>query len=157
MPSSHAGKPSAAPTAADAPSAVRGEAFAVALGWFASWFITLYFGAGHPSLRGFLLIVAVVLAGAAAVYWRYPVYRRWAEARRPHRLGRALAEGALAGVVVALLTVFVPHPAEPGAPPPTLLGWGIWAVILAVMGMLNTAALHAIAAFATGAWRAPRR
>lgn len=86
----------------------------IATGFVLAWLLILLAGADHPPPIGFLGLIPLLLLGGLVIYWRMPVYARWKSSARPWRLFRVVAEGAVAGLVVAMLLAAAPWSGEPG-------------------------------------------
>ncbi len=111
----------------------------LAIGFFVFWLAVLAAGADHPPPPGFVLVVLADGVLAAGGYLRLPHWQRrgggW----------QALAEGGMAGVVVAVVFALLPHAPEPGLPPPALLDDLIGVSALAFVGALSAGALWGVA------------
>jgi len=117
----------------------------VAAGLAFAWLLILLAGADHPPPLGFLWLLPVLLGGALLVYWRATAYSTWKSRPRPWRVSRAIAEGSVAGLVVALVLQ-----AAPGSGEPSIRGSGgaafVWLVALAAVGGVNALLVYLLAA-----------
>lgn len=114
--------------------------------FFVLWLLILLAGADFPPPAGFIWIIVTVAVCAAVVYWRVPTYIDWRRTRRAGRYWRVVLDGAVAGLLVALPFAL----RGSGEPSVTVqpVDYAIWFGVLAVMGILNSAALYTINALA---------
>jgi hypothetical protein len=120
----------------------RKIAFINAIIFFIFWLLVLLAGADKPPPLGFIWLILAVGLCSAAVYWRVPTYIDWARTRRAGRYWRALLDGAVAGLLIA-----VPFALNGSGEPSITMqpaDYAIWFAVLAVMGMLNSVALYLI-------------
>lgn len=114
--------------------------------FFVLWLLILLAGADFPPPAGFIWIIVTVAVCAAVVYWRVPTYIDWRRTRRAGRYWRVVLDGAVAGLLVAL-PFALRGSGEPSVTVPPV-DYAIWFGVLAVMGILNSAALYTINALA---------
>lgn len=112
------------------------------------WLLVLLAGADFPPPRGFLWVVLTVATCAGVVYRRVPAYLAWHRERRAGRHARALLEGAVAGLLVALPFALLGS----GEPSVTMepVDYAIWFGVPAGMGMLNALVLYLINTWPAG-------
>ena len=132
------------PTASSSPDATRRFARRLALIFFFAWLVVLLAGADRPPPPGFLLIVLLDAIAAGGVLYRVPHYLDWQSTRRPRRLLRVLGDGAMVGVVFALVPLVLGS-GEPSVTP-TVLDRFTWFAVLVVVGIANAMLLYACVA-----------
>ncbi len=115
--------------------------FAIAGGFYVVWLGILYSGADHPPPIGFLWVVLLCLIAAVLVYVRVPTYASWSAARSRFRLVRVIIDGAAAGLVFALVTSVFNSGGELSIQF-TWIDYGIWFVVLAVVGAANAILIY---------------
>lgn len=120
---------------------------AIAVFFFVFWLAILYAGADHPPPPGFIVLIVIDLGCSFIVYYRISTYIQWSRTKYNKRLIRAVLDGLVAGLSVALITVIVPGGGEPSAPPPEFIDKMIWFAVLGTVGSLNSLSIYLIAAF----------
>lgn len=120
-------------------------AAAIAAGFFFIWLGILYAGADHPPPPGFLLLVALDLMAAVAVFVRAPAYGGWSRDRRRHRVVRVLCEGLGAGLLVAAVVALTPFAGEPSRSVPAA-AYLIWFAVVGAAGAANAIAVYGCSA-----------
>ncbi len=115
----------------------------IAISFVVLWLSILYAGADHPPPSGFFIWIfpAVCICGLA-VFLRIPVYASWCSEHRRGRFASAIRDGLFAGLVVAVVTLFVPNTGEPGLVPPAFTSAVIWILVLMAVGCLNALLLY---------------
>ncbi len=108
----------------------------LALAFFIGWLVILVAGADFPPPAGFVLLVVLDALAAGCVYYRVPYYLHWQSVAWPRRLPAVLLDGAVVGLLFALVPVVV-HQGEP-AVTPTALDMLIWFGVLTTVGIANS-------------------
>jgi hypothetical protein len=131
------------PPQAHAAAIRRAKVIAAAFAF--GWLLILLAGADHPPPPGFLWVLPIVVAGALLVYWRATAYATWKSRPRPRRIGRVVAEGAVAGLAVAGVLHAVRWIGDPSIPVAGADAF-TWLVVLGAIGSVNALVAHLLAA-----------
>jgi hypothetical protein len=126
-------------------AAAKRRATVIAVAFAVAWLLILLAGADHPPPLGFLWLLPMLLVGALLVYWRATAYAMWKSQSRPWRVGRVIAEGMVAGLVVAIVLRAVPWSGEPGIRV-SATGTFIWLVVVGAIGSANAFVAYFLAA-----------
>lgn len=125
--------------------AAKRRAAVIAVANALAWLLILLAGADYPPPLGFLWLLPVLLVGTPLVYWRATAYAIWKSRSRPWRVSRVIAEGTVAGLVVAIVLQAVPWSGEPSIRVSGADAF-IWLVVLGAVGSVNALVAYLLAA-----------
>lgn len=119
-----------------APLSSTRRAFAIAVAFALAWLVVLLAAADHPPPVRFLSLLPFLALAAALVYWRAIVYAGWRARSQPRSTLRAIAEGALAGLVFAAVISCLPWVGEPSVRP-SPASYAVWLGVASAVGSLS--------------------